>query len=54
MYSRRIDGNLCFMLDFIQIINDVVALGYRPNIHSELCYTSVYLGLKMRVQDGVL
>ncbi len=41
MYFKTIDGDLCFMLDFIQIINDVVTLGYRPNIHSELCYTSL-------------
>jgi len=40
-YSGRIDEDLCFMLDLIQIIINVVTLGYGPNIHVELHYTSL-------------
>jgi hypothetical protein len=40
-YFGGIDEDLCFMLELIQIIIDGVMLGYGPNIHVELHYTSL-------------
>jgi hypothetical protein len=38
-HSKGINDNLCFTLDLIQIIIDVVTLDYIPYIHIELHYT---------------
>lgn len=40
-HSWKINEDLCFMRNFIQIIMDIVMLDYKPNIQMELCYTSL-------------
>jgi hypothetical protein len=40
-YFGTINEILSFMLDLIQIIIDIVTLGCKPNIHMELCNTSI-------------
>jgi hypothetical protein len=36
-----IDKDLCFMPYFIQTIKDIMMLGWEPNVHMELCNTSL-------------
>lgn len=55
-YPQGIDSNLCFLVDFIQIIIDVVLLGYKPIIHGELgkCFlrNSFNPNFKITMRDG--
>jgi hypothetical protein len=41
-HIKKIDENLCSMLNLIQTFITIVALSYGPNIHVELWYTSLY------------
>ncbi len=45
------DGNLCFTLDLIQMIIDVVMLGYKPYVFSELCHTSFKEFLQFKLKN---
>jgi len=48
---RRINSKLGFLLNLIQILIDVVLLGSRPYIHSELHNTPFKEFLQFRLQD---
>jgi len=50
-YSKRINGNLCFTLNLIQIIIDVVKLDYIPYIHSEQHYTPLEEFLQSKLEN---
>ncbi len=55
-HSWKINDDLCFIPNFIQIIIEVVTLGYGPNIHMELHYNlfknSFNPSLRMMVWKG--
>jgi hypothetical protein len=48
---KRINSKLGFLLNLIQILIDVVLLGSRPYVHSELHNTPFEECLQSRLQD---